>query len=330
MIIANDMNARRLPALASNLTRTAMYNTAITKYNGAVFGNSHPEFFDSILLDAPCSGEGTGFKSDSAYKRRKQSTIQKIARTQEMLLTSAIKACKPGGSIIYSTCTLNPIENEQNIQKILDKYGDHLQIEPLRVDNTARGVIHFMHEQVANDTLANACIRCRPHLQQTGGFFVAKISKKDSILDASKPESHAQTLRYFDTSRPTQEQVKSYIHQQFGFVPHDKYLFVRTPKYVYVVSKSFANAHPYFAFDRVGVPVLKGGGMHDWRPEHAFGIIFGNQVTQRVIECTLTDIQQYISHQDIMINDLTFFNDEGEGYYILQRQGKGIGVAKRV
>ena len=94
LIVANEFNARRIPALGSNLTRTGIYNTVITKYNGAMFGTNYPELFDAILLDAPCSGEGTGFKSDSAFKRWKQSTVEKIARTQHMLLTSAVKACK--------------------------------------------------------------------------------------------------------------------------------------------------------------------------------------------------------------------------------------------
>lgn len=95
LIVANEFNAKRIPALGSNITRTGIYNTVITKYNGAMFGTNYPELFDAILLDAPCSGEGTGFKSDSAFKRRKQATVDKIARTQQMLLISAVKACKP-------------------------------------------------------------------------------------------------------------------------------------------------------------------------------------------------------------------------------------------
>lgn|SRR3989338_2215131 len=115
-----------------------MYNTAITKYNGAVFGTQYPELFDAVLLDAPCSGEGTGFKSDAAFKRRKLKEIEKIARTQEMLLVSAVKACKPGGIIVYSTCTLNPIENEKNIQNVLQKYPDILTLEQLDIAGTER------------------------------------------------------------------------------------------------------------------------------------------------------------------------------------------------
>lgn len=89
-----------------------MYNTVGTVTDATRFGNLYPEMRDAILVDAPCSGEGTGFKSDAAYKRRKQESINKIVGLQSHILTAALKACKVGGTVIYSTCTLNPYENE--------------------------------------------------------------------------------------------------------------------------------------------------------------------------------------------------------------------------
>ncbi len=63
--------------------------------SGTQFGNIVPNFFDGILVDAPCSGEGTGFKSDAGTKRWREDLVHKIARIQKDLLTSAVKACKP-------------------------------------------------------------------------------------------------------------------------------------------------------------------------------------------------------------------------------------------
>ena len=125
----------------------------------------YPEYFDAILVDAPCSGEGTGFKSDAAYKWRKEESINKIVGLQEHIVTSAVKACKPGGIIVYSTCTLNPFENELQIKKLLDKYGDALEILPIDVENKAPGIVYDEAQATGHE---DKMLRCRPHIHHTG------------------------------------------------------------------------------------------------------------------------------------------------------------------
>ena len=98
-----------------------MYNTAITNIDGSRFGDLYPEFFDKVLVDAPCSGEGMSYKTGGPLSRN-EGLIQSLARTQVKLLASAIHTCKIGGTIVYSTCTLNDIENEQVIQKTLESF----------------------------------------------------------------------------------------------------------------------------------------------------------------------------------------------------------------
>jgi len=94
IVRGNDVDAKRLSTWATNIQRCGLYNTVASKLDGSQIGNLYPEFFDAILVDAPCSGEGTGFKSDAAYKRRTQESINKIVGLQEHIVTSAIKACK--------------------------------------------------------------------------------------------------------------------------------------------------------------------------------------------------------------------------------------------
>jgi 16S rRNA (cytosine1407-C5)-methyltransferase len=87
----------------------------------------YPQFFDCILVDAPCSGEGTGFKSDAAFKRRKQESINSIVGLQKSILASSRQALRPGGILIYSTCTINPFENELQLTNWLDIYGHEIE-----------------------------------------------------------------------------------------------------------------------------------------------------------------------------------------------------------
>ena len=85
---------------------------------------------DTVLIDAPCSGEGTGFKSDAGTKRRRLQTILEISHLQQSLLVSGIHACKPGGSIVYATCTINPRENEMVVAHALAVFGDTIELLP--------------------------------------------------------------------------------------------------------------------------------------------------------------------------------------------------------
>ena len=326
LIVANEFNVKRIPALGSNLTRTGMYNTVITKYNGAMFGTNYPELFDAILLDAPCSGEWTGFKSDSAFKRRKQATVDKIARTQQMLLISAVKACKPWWSIVYSTCTLNPIENEKNIQDILAKYGDILELEKMILPSADTWVTTWYDEQIVDPDIAEQCVRCRPHKQWTGWFFLAKFRKKESVLIQNMKRPHDRNSEnYFSIGSDVQKQVKKYVEDTFGLtIDSEKYLFVRTPKHVYVTSPMFRHMHGIMAFDRVGVSILKWSWSHDWRPEHAFGLVFGAQCTQNILHIDTMQAQEYVAQKDLLIAE------ETNGYRVLQRQWYGVWVWKIV
>jgi 16S rRNA (cytosine1407-C5)-methyltransferase len=95
-IRSNDIDPKRLTILGTNLNRSGLAHIAISKINGASFGVVFPETFDSILLDAPCSGEGTGYKSASAYERWSEKGVKDIADLQQSLLHSAAKACKIG------------------------------------------------------------------------------------------------------------------------------------------------------------------------------------------------------------------------------------------
>ena len=121
-IIANEIDKSRLKGLYSNIDRIGTKNVCVTNYDGRFF-KQVPEMFDKILLDAPCSGEWTGFKTDDALKFWNIKNIKRIAKLQFGLLEAALISCKIGGEITYSTCTLNRIENEQVIEKLQKKYG---------------------------------------------------------------------------------------------------------------------------------------------------------------------------------------------------------------
>ena len=176
VIVANDVNAKRLKALTNNLERLGVLNVCVTQTDGRRFGRLMPGTFDMILVDAPCSAEGTIRKSYKAVLNWQPWGYKKLSETQKMLLVSAYKALKPGGVLVYSTCTFAPEENEGVVSYLLENYDVEtvpVEVQGLNVSPPVEeweGVSY--HPMVAN------CVRVYPHKNEVGGFFVAKMVKR--------------------------------------------------------------------------------------------------------------------------------------------------------
>ena len=128
VLIANDVQEKRLWSLLSNLQRCGVANVVVTRKVGQWFGGNMTEVFDRVACDAPCTAQGTVRKDTTALQYCSDDNIGKMARLQRELLESAIHAAKVGGRIVYSTCTLTPDENEGVVQAMLQKFGDQICI----------------------------------------------------------------------------------------------------------------------------------------------------------------------------------------------------------
>ncbi|BEM13577.1 ribosomal RNA small subunit methyltransferase F [Serratia marcescens] len=176
-IVANEYSASRVKVLHANISRCGVKNTALTHFDGRVFGAALPESFDAILLDAPCSGEGVVRKDPDAMSNWSPDSVAEIAATQRELIDSAFHALAPSGVMVYSTCTLNAQENQQVVRWLLDTYGDAVSVEPLGelfpgADKalTAEGFLHVF-----------------PQIYDSEGFFVARLRKKNAVAPLAKP-----------------------------------------------------------------------------------------------------------------------------------------------
>lgn len=172
LIIANDNNYLRLKALTINLQRLGVMNTVITNMKGYFI----KERFDSILLDAPCSGTGTIRKSPETVRIYNTNMIRKLAADQKGLINNAFNILNDNGSLVYSTCSLEPEENEEVINFLLNKY-DNARLEKIKFNGlkTSDAVLEFEGKKY-NDEIKK-CIRIWPQDNDTEGFFVAKIRK---------------------------------------------------------------------------------------------------------------------------------------------------------
>jgi 16S rRNA (cytosine1407-C5)-methyltransferase len=144
-----------------------------------------PERFDRILLDAPCSSESRFYLPDpETYRYWKPRKIKEAARKQKKLLYSAVHCLKPGGTLVYSTCSFAPEENEGVIDQILKQFPQHLEIVPIQapVSNTQPGLTQWQNKKF-NDSLMGS-VRILPD-ETMDGFFICKLTKTATTLPAN-------------------------------------------------------------------------------------------------------------------------------------------------
>jgi NOL1/NOP2/sun family putative RNA methylase len=178
-IIANEISLGRIKILASNLERCGVTNTIITKKDGISLCKKLKKEgfqFDKILIDAPCSGEGTLRSSPKTYLMWNIKTVKSLPRTQKQLVSSAIEILKPEGEIIYSTCTHAPEENEEIIDFILKEFKDKIKIEKINLPIKPREGIKKWEDKEYSENIKYCC-RIYPQDNNTEGFFITKLRR---------------------------------------------------------------------------------------------------------------------------------------------------------
>ena len=187
-IIANEVSLGRIGILNANLERCGVMNTIVTRKEGVALCNILSKKvdvkFDKILVDAPCSGEGTLRKSPKTFLIWNPHMIKKIASTQKRLAEAALKILKVGGEMIYSTCTLAPEENEMIVDYLVKKFD--VEVEQINLPLKFRsGVCEWEGNKLSKDV--EKCLRLYPQDNDTDGFFVAKIKKlSDDVVEVVK------------------------------------------------------------------------------------------------------------------------------------------------
>jgi len=183
-LVANDLNKVRFFRLKANMEILGVsepfegWDFHLRMEDASVLTTEYAEYFDKVLLDVPCSGEARfieGYPKSYGYWSEKK--IKALGYRQQKILFSGWSALKKGGSMVYSTCTLAPEENEVRISKFLDRVGEEAMIESISVKGlkVAKPVMEWkekkLHKEVAKT------LRILP-TNQIEGFFVAKITKR--------------------------------------------------------------------------------------------------------------------------------------------------------
>lgn len=170
-ILANELDKLRCERLKYNVEMQGADIVEVVNERGEKIGENYKEQFDKVLLDAPCSGEGRfTIYNVQSYKQWSMKTVNELVKTQKKLFKSAYEALKPGGTLVYSTCTLNKLENEQIIDCALNNFN----IKQERIDLDIKQAVPAFSNGF--DKNVGKAIRILPS-KDMEGFFVAKFTK---------------------------------------------------------------------------------------------------------------------------------------------------------
>ncbi|KIS04002.1 RsmF rRNA methyltransferase first C-terminal domain-containing protein [Paucilactobacillus wasatchensis] len=191
LLVSNEIFRKRANILAENLERWGAKNTLITNASPDKLAPKFPTFFDRILVDAPCSGEGMFRKDPAAADYWNLDYPEECANRQRKILASAMQMLRPGGTLVYSTCTFAPEEDEQIIAWLLEKYPD-LSLEPIK---KYAGMDSGMPQWADNNPDLTKTVRLFPHHIKGEGHFIAKLKLAPSDTDKqSQPIQQTTTL----------------------------------------------------------------------------------------------------------------------------------------
>lgn len=177
LLVANDISNSRAKALLKNIELFGIPNVLVTSEPPEKLGEKFPVFFDKILIDAPCSGEGMFRKNPGMMKDWEIYGPKHYSELQRSIVPHAIRMLKPGGMLLYSTCTFSPEENEGTVKFMLDLDPD---LEIMEIPNRYEGFSPGRPELIEGGIEdLKKCVRIWPHKMNGEGHFIALLHKKN-------------------------------------------------------------------------------------------------------------------------------------------------------
>jgi 16S rRNA (cytosine1407-C5)-methyltransferase len=310
IIVANEPEISRIKALQSNIERLGISNTLITQKDGRAFAEYFPNFFDKILIDAPCSGEGTIRKDHHALDNWNEKKVKATSNLQKTLITHAFMALKDGGEMVYSTCTLSPEENEEVVQFLLDTFPNNAEL-------------------IILDTIKNAessylpgTLRVWPHTYDTEGFFVAKI-KKTSL---TAPGNFIQTRRnspFVQISKGTLAWINLQLETIFqksnitDYIKKDT-LFQRGQE-VWIRPEKFEHIAQKITINRGGILFCKRHkDKFQFTHEGSIFLIQSGFIPKKsIIDLNESQLKEYLQGKDLLLeNDLSLKKNSSQYFFL--------------
>jgi 16S rRNA (cytosine1407-C5)-methyltransferase len=332
VLVANDMQEKRLWTLKAALHRCGVLNVIVTKKPGQWFAKHMTERFDRVLCDAPCTAQGTIRKDPSALDYCSEASISKASKLQFQLLEAAIHACKVGGRIVYSTCTLTPEENEQLVLAIIRQYEGKIACsEPelprleKAIEDSQKVQEHMMESGQKTGGNVHSSVLCPlsfvrlwPHTYDTEGFFCAVLKKTASTKDVQHMESRPWKER--EVQKPEQRNIADFLKSRYGFsfLQEEERLFL-LGEHLHITTEGVAKFFLPVAPFSVGIPFGRKLSKSPVYISHEMTTLRGEQVTLNIEN--LSDAQ----YDQLLLGEDCDCSTELLGHVLLRYKGLCIG-----
>ena len=303
LLVSNEINPKRSKILVENIERFGARNVVVTNTSADKLAKVFKNYFDTIVFDGPCSGEGMFRKDPDAIQYWHKDYPSELAQLQKDILSDGLKMLAPGGQLIYSTCTWSPEENEGVVAWILENYPD-LELVEIPKWNGMRGGIDFPETA-----------RMYPHHFKGEGQFVAKfqdkrVAEQARIKEGKSNLNKEQKQLWEDFAKKHLKTDLDGLLQVFG---DNLYLL---PKGLPDLSKV------KIARNGLHLGVFK---KKRFEPSFALGIALTSDEVVSSVELTQDQFVQYVSG-----NVVTLDQAQPNGWYQLLVDGNGFGFAKIV
>lgn len=306
LLISNEIHPSRAKILSENIERMGVSNCLVTNETPQHLSQVWKECFNKIMVDAPCSGEGMFRKNEEAAGQWSEEHVLMCAKRQEEILDCAYEMLKPGGKLVYSTCTFAKEENEDTIEAFLKRYNDCYIEDVSPVGGIVKG--------------QQGTLRLFPHKLHGEGHFVAVIKK------AGDDESDNKVFHASQQKGLSEKEIKEYRAFEKEYLTIRKEgIFLRFKDELYLA--------PMICPDLKGIKVLR-PGLHlgtmkkeRFEPAHALShALTKEQIkAEYVTELGAEDkiVKEYLHGQ-------TFAADGSKGWHLIMVDSYGLGWGKLV
>lgn len=180
VLVANDISSSRAKGLLKNIEVFGIGNVLVLSEEPGRLEDYFVEYFDKILIDAPCSGEGMFRKGKKMVKAWEEHGPEFFSNIQKSIILQAARMLKPGGMMLYSTCTFDSRENERIIEQLLEKYPEFRILDVLPYEGFCQGMPQFTEGKIED---IKRTVRIFPHKMKGEGHYVALLQKGDSLRE---------------------------------------------------------------------------------------------------------------------------------------------------
>lgn len=318
LLVANEIFKKRAQVLASNLERWGTRNTVVLNERPDTLEEHFPAFFDRILVDAPCSGEGMFRKEPAGIEYWNPDYPAECANRQRKILQSALKMLKAGGTLVYSTCTFAPEEDEQNIAWLLKEFP---ALEMVTIKKYP-GMDEGRPEWADGNPELQKAVRMFPHHIKGEGHFIAKLRLKEQSVVPVKKKRKKRGQR--NDNLVTKEERQLFEQWQAKYLPTMNFSnLIKFGDQLYAMPEGM----PQISELRVQTPGLHLGTLKKKRFEPALALALTLQPDQMPHHLNITkeEWRKYV-HGD------TFNLKAGEvnGWYLLVCDEHSTGFGKVV